>query len=97
MRLLSEIYAGRPPQGRIPPSLVEASLRLPPVRERFGGTPRESIVYLNHPVRFDARRAVDVLARHGLAPPKFEDYVEPLVEFFRSHERDEELTPKATA
>ncbi|MEA2350475.1 MAG: hypothetical protein QOG86_1416, partial [Thermoleophilaceae bacterium] len=55
--LLSERYAGRPPQGRIPPSLVAASLRLPVVREFFGGTPRQSIAYLNHPVRFDTRRA----------------------------------------
>ena len=40
-----------PPKGRIPPALVEASLRIPAVRARFGNTPRESIAYLNHPVR----------------------------------------------
>ena len=95
--LLSERYAGRPPQGRIPPSLVETSLRLPIVRARFGGTPRESIAYLNHPVRFDTRRAINVLAEHGLAPPRFEDYVGPMVEFFRRNEHDEALTPKASA
>jgi len=95
VRLLSEHYAGRPPQGRIPPSLVETSLRLPMMRERFGGTPRESIAYLNHPVRFDTRRAMNVLAGHGLAPPKFQDYVEPMVEFFRSHEHDRALMPTA--
>ena len=95
VKLLSERYAGRPPQGRIPPSLVEASLRLPVVRQRFGGTPRESIAYLNHPVRFDTRRALNVLAKHGLTPPSFEDYVNPMVEFFRANEHDEALTPKA--
>ena len=95
VNLLSEHYAGRPPQGRIPPSLVETSLRVPMVRARFGGTPRESIAYLNHPVRFDTRRALNVLAKHGLAPPRFEDYVEPMVEFFRDHEHDEALMPKA--
>jgi thioester reductase-like protein len=95
--LLSEHYAGRAPQGRIPPSLVEASLRLPVVRQRFGGTPRESIAYLNHPVRFDTRRAMNVLAKHDLAPPRFEDYVGAMVEFFRSHEHDEALMPTAAA
>jgi thioester reductase-like protein len=93
--LLSEHYAGRAPRGRIPPSLVESSLRLPVVRARFGGTPRESIAYLNHPVRFDTRRALNVLARHDLAPPRFEDYVATMVDFFRANEHDEALTPKA--
>ncbi len=95
--LLSERYAGRPPKGRIPPGLVAASLRLAPVRELFGGTPPESIAYLNHPVRFDSRRATNVLERHGLTPPNFHDYVDPMVEFFRSHEHDEAFAPKAPA
>jgi len=95
VRLLSERYAGRAPQGRVPPSLVAASLRLPAVRELFGGTPRESIAYLNHPVRFDTRRALNVLAPHGLVPPRFEDYVDPMVEFFRRNEHDKALEPKA--
>ena len=95
--LLSERYAQRAPRGRIPPSLVEASLRLPMVRAHFGGTPRESIAYLNHPVRFDTRRALNVLAGHGLTPPRFQDYVGPMVEFFRAHEDDEAFTPKAAA
>ena len=95
--LLSERYGGRTPRGRIPPSLVETSLRLPMVRARFGGTPRESIAYLNHPVRFDTRRALNVLAKHELAPPRFQDYVGAMVDFFRSNEHDEALTPKAAA
>ena len=44
------------------------------VREMFEGTPRESIAYLNHPVVYDARRTVDLLAPHGLVPPKFGEY-----------------------
>jgi thioester reductase-like protein len=93
--LLSEHYSGRKPRGRIPPSLVETSLRLPLVREHFGNTPRESIAYLNHPVRFDTRRALNVLAMHDLVPPRFEDYVGAMVEFFKANEHDEALTPKA--
>src|SRR5918997_1350954 len=37
--LLSEEYAGRAPEGRVPPALVSASLRLGPVRRPVGGTP----------------------------------------------------------
>ena len=91
--LLSHEYSGRAPQGRVPPRLVEASLRLEAVRARFGGAPYESIAYLNHPVRFDTRRAVDLLTPHDLRPPNFRDYVGPMVEFFRSHEADESFIP----
>jgi thioester reductase-like protein len=85
---LSQVYAGRAPVGRIPPALAETSLRMKPVRELFGGTPRESIAYLNHAVTFDTRRAVDLLTPHGLRPPRFPDYVEAMVGFFREHEED---------
>jgi thioester reductase-like protein len=90
---LSNEYSGRPPRFRIPPGLVDASLRFEPVRAAFGGTPRESVVYLNHPVAFDARRALELLTPHGLRPPNFRDYVGPMVEFFRRHEDDPALVP----
>jgi len=86
---LSREYAGRSPQGSIPPRLAELSLRATRVRDRLGGTPRESIAYLNHPVQFDARQAIDVLSGHGLYPPRFRDYAGALVAFFREHEDDE--------
>ncbi len=88
LKLLAERYGARAPKGRIPPAVASAALRLPPVRARFGGTPRESIAYLNHPVVFDMRRAVDLLGAEGLTPPNFADYAEPLVRFFREHEND---------
>ncbi|HVE67702.1 MAG TPA: SDR family oxidoreductase [Solirubrobacteraceae bacterium] len=91
---LSRAYAGRPPQGRVPPRLVSASLGLRPVRDALGGTPRESIVYLNHPVTFDTRRTVDLLAPHGLTPPRVGDYLGPMVEFFRAHEDDPAFAPR---
>jgi thioester reductase-like protein len=90
---LAREYAGREPRGRIPPGLVTAALRIPAVRERFGGAPRESIVYLNHPVRFDTRRAVTLLTPHGLRPPNFRDYVGAMVDFFREHEDDPAMRP----
>jgi thioester reductase-like protein len=94
---LSEAYAGRPPRGRVPPALVEASLRLKSVRDRLGGTPRESIAYLNHPVIFDTRRAVALTSPHGLELPRFREYLAPMVEFFRAHEHDPALTPGAAS
>jgi thioester reductase-like protein len=90
---LSNAYAGRAPRGRIPPGLAAASLRLKPLQTRLGGAPQESIEYLNHPVRFDTRRAVSLLEPRGLRPPHFRTYVEPMVEFFRAHEDDPRFIP----
>ena len=91
---LSNEYAGRAPRFRIPPGLVDTMLRFQPVRDAFGGTPRESVVYLNHPVGFDARRAHELLQPHDLRPPHFRDYVGPMVEFFRAHEEDPAFVPQ---
>jgi thioester reductase-like protein len=88
LTLLSREYAGREPQGRIPPRLAEASLRIPALRRLVGNTPRESIAYLNHSVVFDSRRAVDLLVPRGLRPPRFPEYVGAMVSFFREHEDD---------
>jgi hypothetical protein len=91
--LLAREYAGREPSVRLPPKLVARSLRFKAVRAAFSGTPAESIQYLNHSVSFDTRRADEVMARHGLRCPRFEDYVGPIVKFFREHEDDEAYVP----
>jgi thioester reductase-like protein len=91
---LSLEYARRPPRGRVSPRLVEAVLRSRALREALGGTPRESIAYLNHPVTFDTRRAVDLLAPRDLRPPRFADYAAAMVAFFRAHEDDPGFTPR---
>jgi thioester reductase-like protein len=91
---LSREYAGRDPRGRVSPRLVESVLRVGAVRDALGGTPRESIAYLNHPVTFDTRRAVGLLAPHGLRPPRFADYASAMVAFFRGHEADPAFTPQ---
>jgi len=88
LRILAREYAGRDPGYRLPPSLIEASLSFEPVRRAFGGAPKESIRYLNHPVRFDTRRAGDVLAPQGLRCPRFGEYAAAMVAFFRAHEDD---------
>ncbi|HEV2062101.1 MAG TPA: SDR family oxidoreductase [Solirubrobacteraceae bacterium] len=88
LTLLAREYAGREPSVRVPSKLVETSVKLGPVRRMYGGVPSESLRYLNHPVRFDTRQAGDLLARHGLGCPRFEEYVGPMVRFFRQHEDD---------
>ncbi len=92
-RILSREYAGREPSLRLPAKAVAESLRSKVVREMFEGAPRESIVYLNHPVRFDTRRAETLLARHGLRCPRFDEYAPAIVRFFREHEADPALRP----
>jgi hypothetical protein len=83
---LSKAYAGREPKGKVPPGLVAFGLRSKRMREFFGGTPRESIAYLNHSVAFDTRRAVDLLSPLGLAPPRFREYVGAMVGYFKENE-----------
>ena len=85
---LAEAYGAKPPRGKIPPKLVESSLRAARVQDMLGGTPRESVVYLNHRVTFDTRRAVDLLGPIGLRPPNFRDYVNAMVGYFKEHEED---------
>jgi thioester reductase-like protein len=97
LRLLAREYAGREPAYRLPPGLVAASLGLAPVRRMFGGAPRQAIRYLNHPVRFDTRRAGDLLSRQGLRCPRFAEYVGEMVGYFRRHEDDPAFTGGAVA
>ncbi|MEA2468738.1 MAG: hypothetical protein QOJ57_2864, partial [Thermoleophilaceae bacterium] len=94
---LSREYAGKDPGYKVPPRLIESSLRFKTVRDMFSGAPQESIRYLNHEVRFDTRRADDLLARAGLRCPRFEEYVGPMVKFFREHEADEAFVPAAVS
>ena len=90
---LAERFGAKAPRGRIPPAVASAALRVPAVRARMGGTPRESIPYLNHPVVFDTRRTVELLGARGLTPPNFREYSEPMVSFFKAHEDDAAFAP----
>ena len=63
------------------------------MRAVTGGTPRESLIYLNHPVRFDVANAEEILGRHGLRCPRLPEYAGALVEFYRAHEDDPALRP----
>jgi thioester reductase-like protein len=96
-RILSREYAGREPSYRLPPRLIERGLKSKVVRELFAGAPSESVQYLNHPVRFDTRRAGDILSRSGLRCPRFEEYAPAMVRFFREHEDDPAYRPAPAA
>jgi thioester reductase-like protein len=93
-RMFSREYAGKDPSMRMPPGLIETALRFKPIRDLYGGAPHEAIRYLNHPVRFDTRQATEILARHDLRCPRLEDYVGPVVAFFKEHEDDPALAPQ---
>jgi thioester reductase-like protein len=90
---LAQAYMGKKTAYRLPPKAVAASLKVPAVRRFFAGAPSESIQYLNHPVRFDTRRAEQVLGAKGITCPHLKDYVEPMVRFFREHEDDPAYAP----
>src|SRR3954470_16524674 len=92
-RTLAREYDGRSPSFRMPPGLLDRSLRFKRVRAFYGGTPRESIRYLNHSVRFDVSQAAEVLSRHGLRCPRFPEYAGAMVAFFRAHADDPALRP----
>jgi hypothetical protein len=72
---------------------VDRSLKYAPIRKLFGGTPRQSITYLNHPVQFDTTQAAEVLGRNGLRCPRFAEYVGPMVAFYAAHEHDDAYRP----
>jgi thioester reductase-like protein len=97
MEMLSQEYAGHGTKGKIPAAMVSQALRSKTVANLFANTPRESIAYLNHPVRFDTRRTVDLLTPHGLRPPGFAEYRGPMVSFFRDHEDDPAYEPPSPA
>jgi len=90
---LAREYAGREPSMKVSPRLVENALRIRRVRDLYSGAPRESIRYLNHPQRFDTRQASEMLTRAGVSCPTVEDYIGPMVAFFREHQADPAFAP----
>lgn len=88
LTVLAQEYAGRTPRLRLPPALVDRSMRFGPSRALLGGMPREALAYMNHPVSFDTTNAREILGGAGLVCPGFESYVGPVTVFFREHERD---------
>ncbi len=91
--LLSELYANKKPAYTMPAKPVALALKAKAMQRLFEGIPSESIEYLNHPVRYDARRASDLMERAGLRLPRFPEYAETMVKFFREHQDDPAFAP----
>lgn len=89
--LLCRLYAETAPRITVPWRPVATAMRAKPIRRFFGGSPPGSIRYLNHPVRYDTRRATELLAAAGLSCPGFASYAPAMVEFFRAHKDDPAL------
>jgi thioester reductase-like protein len=93
VEVLSQLYAGRKPTYTLPARGVANALRVKAIREFYGGTPAQSVRYMNHPVRYDTRRAEALLGARGLRCPGFRDYAPVMVEFFREHEHEPAFAP----
>jgi len=66
----------------VPPRAARALFRLGPVQRHFG-MPAETIDYFDHPLQFDTTEASRALAALGVACPRFADYADRLVSFYR--------------
>lgn len=88
LRLLAQSYAGKRLLYRVPNFLVGGMMKSDIARRFLADTPEESLIYLNHPVTFDTTRATALLGEHGVRCPRFPEYVDNMVSFFRAHEKD---------
>ncbi|HET8646374.1 MAG TPA: SDR family oxidoreductase, partial [Vicinamibacteria bacterium] len=66
----------------VPPALARAFFA-PRAVQRFFGMPVETLDYFDHPCRYDASQATADLAPLGVRCPRFPDYVDRLVAFYR--------------
>jgi thioester reductase-like protein len=66
----------------VPAALARAVFK-PRAVQRFFGMPVETLDYFDHPCRYDASQATADLAPLGVRCPRFPDYVDRLVAFYR--------------
>jgi thioester reductase-like protein len=65
------------------PAMVAKLLFAPGPIQRFFGMPVQTIDYFDHPCRYDATVATRDLAAFGVSCPRFSDYAQRLVAFYR--------------
>lgn len=94
LRLLAQSYSGKRLFYRVPTMLVDNLLKSDLMRKVLANTPQQTVTYLNHPVTFDTSRATPLLAEHGVRCPRFPSYVDNIVSFFRTHEKDPAFATK---
>jgi thioester reductase-like protein len=91
--------AGRPiPRGFLPTNLATAIMRAPGV-DRFAHVPRAFLEQLATEVVYDDRNTRELLAGRGLTCPRFESYVDTLVDHVRHQQamRREKRRERAVA
>ena len=69
----------------VPPSLLRRALEWIPGLSRFTGIPPALVDYFDHPARYSTDRARALLSGSGIEPPRFGDYVGPMVDFVREN------------
>jgi thioester reductase-like protein len=93
LRLLASSYSQKRLHYRLSQAVLGRAMKSPLVRRMLASTPEESLIYMNHAVTFDTTRATALLAEHGVRCPRFPDYVDNIVSFFRAHEKDRGFAP----
>lgn len=94
-RLFAKSYAPKRPIVPVPRQVGDVALSIGFVRNMLKGTPKESLLYLEHKVDYDTSRADKILAKAGVKCPPPEAYVDNIVRFFKENEEDESLIPHA--
>lgn len=65
------------------PLVVGKLLFAPPAIQSIFRMPAQTLDYFDHPVKYESALATADLARFGVACPRFEEYVQRLVRFYR--------------
>jgi len=65
------------------PVAVAKAFFTPGPLQRYFGMPVQSIDYFDHPCRYDSSQTVRDLAASGLTCPRFQDYAQRLVAFYK--------------
>ena len=82
--VISRNLAGRESLLTIPAPLVRTTLSIP-FNEKVTGLPRVGVPYFFLKQTYDTTRARELLDPHGVACPRFPDYVPALIEFVERH------------
>jgi thioester reductase-like protein len=67
------------------PLAIAKAFFTPGPLQRFFGVPVQAVDYFDHPCRYDASQAVAALGPLGVDCPRFPDYAQRLVAFFKAH------------
>jgi thioester reductase-like protein len=81
---IAERAGRRLPRLGVSPNLTKALLRIPGM-ERFAAVSHQAIDYLNHMAFYNSRNTMDALVGTGITCPRFEDYVENLMQYVRDY------------